>query len=338
MCTDPTAGGAGASPDSPVEMCGAGEAFYRWALVRGTARAADAPPCLLSLGLLRPLPAEPDTLVPVPPDTAAALLAHPVERDIRDKERQLHSIRAAFVRAQAAYQRISREADSAVSLILGEDAIGISLEKAAGACSGEVMTARPGGGLGEDLLTEALPRDLELCERGVRLRVLYQHTVRSHGPTLAYIEKISAAGADVRTLAEVFDPISVFDHGTAFIPTVRGHQTAALSIRHPETVRHLANAFDYAWDRAEPVGADTRRWHSPAFGAQTRRAILRLMVEGHTDQAIGSRLGVSTRTVATHIKRAADHLNSSSRAQLGYLLGQSGLLFARKADGQTRET
>ena len=332
MCTHP-AGGTGATQGPPAAMCAAGEAFYRWALTRGTARAADAPECLFSLGLLRPLREEPQTLVPVPPEVASALLAHPVEHEIRSKERQLRSIRSAFTRAEAVYRRVGREADSGVSLVLGEDAVGVVLEKAAQSCSVDVMTAQPGSGLSEELLAQTLSRDLGLRERGVRRRTLFQHTVRSHGPSLAYIEEISAADAHVRTLAEVFDPIAIFDRTVAVVPTGHGRQIGAVSIRHPETVRYLANAFDYAWDRAEPVTATPNQWHSPTVSAQTQQAILRLMVEGHTDKAIGSRLGVSTRTVASHIKRAANFLNSKSRAQLGYLIGRSGLPSARRPDG-----
>ena len=46
----------------------------------------------------------------------------------------------------------------------------------------------------------------------------------------------------------------------------------------------------------------------------------------HTDAAIASRLGMSTRTVSTHIKKASDLLGGRSRAHVAYLLAQSDLL------------
>lgn len=51
--------------------------------------------------------------------------------------------------------------------------------------------------------------------------------------------------------------------------------------------------------------------------------MLRLMVEGHTDAAIATRLGMSARTMANHIKKTADELGSRSRAQLACLLAKS---------------
>ena len=59
---------------------------------------------------------------------------------------------------------------------------------------------------------------------------------------------------------------------------------------------------------------------------EIQRTVLRLMVEGHTDAAIASRLGMSTRTVSTHIKKASDLLGGRSRAHVAYLLAQSDLL------------
>ncbi|GAA3066680.1 hypothetical protein GCM10017562_36260 [Streptomyces roseofulvus] len=62
------------------------------------------------------------------------------------------------------------------------------------------------------------------------------------------------------------------------------------------------------------------------------------MVDGYTDAAIASRLGMSPRTVAAHMKKASDLLGSNSRAQLAYLIAQAGLLDTpagrdRAADG-----
>lgn len=340
MCTvttsTPTTAPAAVAGRPGSDICDEGDAFYRQALARGSAPAGQAPGCLLELGLLRRSPESPGTLVPVPPDIAAARLARPIERAILEQEQALRSVRSVLARAEAAYRQIGREVNRTADLLLGEEAVDQALHRAARSCGSDVMTAQPGGGLCEETLARTLPEALDLCSRGVRQRVLYQHTVRSHGPTLAYAEKITAAGAEVRTLAEAFNQVTVFDGAVAFIPAAQEHQPAALSVRHPAIVRYLVNAFDCAWDRAEPVFRGTDRWQPHAFTSQTRQAILRLMVEGHTDKAIGSRLGVSPRTVANHIKWAADHFRAGSRAQLGYLLARSGLLDSQRPDERAR--
>nr|WP_286168988.1 helix-turn-helix transcriptional regulator [Actinospica acidiphila] len=66
----------------------------------------------------------------------------------------------------------------------------------------------------------------------------------------------------------------------------------------------------------------------PSLGGVTarQRAIARLLVEGHTDAVIADRLGMNIRTARVHIAKLAATLGSQSRAQLGYLIGQSGIL------------
>jgi DNA-binding NarL/FixJ family response regulator len=49
-------------------------------------------------------------------------------------------------------------------------------------------------------------------------------------------------------------------------------------------------------------------------------------VEGLVDEAIARRLGMNVRTCRAHIAKLAASLGSGSRAQLGYLIAQSGIL------------
>ncbi|WP_435303819.1 helix-turn-helix domain-containing protein [Streptomyces phaeoluteigriseus] len=66
----------------------------------------------------------------------------------------------------------------------------------------------------------------------------------------------------------------------------------------------------------------------PSLNGITPRqhAIAALLVEGHTDAVIADRLGMSVRTARVHIAKLATALGSESRAQLGYLIGRSGIL------------
>ncbi|MEJ8643997.1 LuxR C-terminal-related transcriptional regulator [Streptomyces sp. MS1.HAVA.3] len=50
------------------------------------------------------------------------------------------------------------------------------------------------------------------------------------------------------------------------------------------------------------------------------------MVNGHTDEAIAARLGISPRSVANHMRWAAERFGSRSRAQLAYLIARSDFL------------
>ncbi len=68
-----------------------------------------------------------------------------------------------------------------------------------------------------------------------------------------------------------------------------------------------------------------------------RRAIASLLVEGHTDAVIGDRLGMNVRTARVHIAELAATPGSESRAQLGYLIGQSGILDQEPPEPQEPE-
>ncbi|URN12338.1 hypothetical protein LUW77_13605 [Streptomyces radiopugnans] len=228
MCTV-TTGTAGSTAGTTTgrpgsDICDEGDAFYRQALTRGSAPAAQAPGCLLELGLLRRSPESPGTLVPVPPDIAAARLARPIERAILEQEQALRSVRSVLARAEAAYRQIGREVNRTADLLLGEEAVDRALRRAARSCGSDVMTAQPGGGLSEETLARTLPEALDLCSRGYGSGCCTSTpcapTAR-RSPTRRRSPRLSA---EVRTLAEAFNQVTVFDGAVAFIPAAQEHQ------------------------------------------------------------------------------------------------------------------
>ena len=59
------------------------------------------------------------------------------------------------------------------------------------------------------------------CERGVRMRTLYQHSARHSPATREYVADIVARGAEVRTLDEFFRRLIVVDRQVAVVPGLR---------------------------------------------------------------------------------------------------------------------
>ncbi|MEV7358761.1 MULTISPECIES: helix-turn-helix transcriptional regulator [unclassified Kitasatospora] len=306
------------------QLCDRGIEFYRVALAEGCAT-GDAPECLLAMGLLRSVPGSGERLTPVPPDIAATGLTRPIELAVLGHQERLAELRTAFTAADRAYQDVMRRAQLPVRLLTGEE-INPALEKAVAACTEELRTAQPGGGRSPEHLADALPRDLALAGRGVRQRTLYQHTVRSHGPTLAYIEQVTAQGARIRTLNEVFDRVIICDRSTAFVPAAADREAAAMLIQFPPLVEYLLKIYELMWERAEPVTYLEGRHRPQLLTDRTRQNVLRLMVNGYTDEAIASRLGMSTRTVSSHIQKASELLGSRSRGHLGYIIAREGVL------------
>ncbi|WP_436735994.1 LuxR C-terminal-related transcriptional regulator [Streptomyces sp. BBFR102] len=306
------------------QLCDWGIEFYRTALAEGEV-SGEAPECLLAMGLLRPLPGTGERLAPVPPDIAVTGLAWPLELAVLAHQERLAALRTSFHAAEHAYRDVMRQAELPIRLLTGEE-INPALEKAVSDCTEELLTAQPGGGRGPEQLAEALPRDLALISRGVRQRTLYQHTVRAHGPTLAYIEQVIAQGAQVRTLNEVFDRVIICDRSSAFIPAGADREAAAILIQHPPLVEYLRKVFELMWEHAEPVTYQHGRHRPQLLTSRTRQNVLRLMVNGYTDEAIASRLGMSTRTVFSHIQKASELLGSRSRGHLGYIIASQGVL------------
>ncbi|MEU6309854.1 LuxR C-terminal-related transcriptional regulator [Streptomyces sp. NPDC047014] len=322
--TSPTPTG----PPRENEICPDGLAYYAAAL-RGhipSPATTPCPPCLLDLGLIRRLPD--GTLTPLPPHLAAGTHMDGLERAIAEKRHALDTLRTSISRAQEVYlDSTGREDTLAIRTLHGPATIATTVSAAVRACRTELLTAQPGGGRPQAVLDAALPVDLAALNRGVHQRTVYEHTVRTHPPTLDYAAQITRAGGEVRTLDEVFDRLIICDRRIAFVPDPAAERSEiALVIEHPGVVRYLAGFFDHAWQRATPL-RDVSGGRLPApLTDDIRRTILRHMVNGHTDEAIAARLGMSTRSVANHMRWAADLFGSRSRAQLAYLIARNNFL------------
>lgn len=100
----------------------------------------------------------------------------------------------------------------------------------------------------------------------------------------------------------------------------------ALELRHEGLVQYLVGVFDQFWLHGVPWEEEIP--YSPSVDGigGVQRSIAKLLVEGHVDEAIARRLGMNVRTCRAHIAKLAATLGSGSRAQLGYLIAQSGIL------------
>ncbi|MET9919896.1 LuxR C-terminal-related transcriptional regulator [Streptomyces sp. NPDC006435] len=283
------------------------------------------PGCLSALHLMVEDRDAPGRLIPVPPETASFDALGSIEEAIARKRRTLRSTRAVLAAFEDLYVDLHRLEQPALTRLSGEAVIGKALDAGVAGCREEVRTAHPGGGRPTHALEEALPRDLHNLRRGIRQRTIYQHTVRSDRVTLAYIERVTTEGAEVRTLPEVVDRIIVFDRDLAFIP-FSDEPHSALRIQHPSLVRFLARHFDEAWARSVPVRPERVPLRTPMVTSDLQRTILQAVVGGETDESIARRLGMSRRSVAEHVRKVSEQLGSNGRAQLGYLVATSGLL------------
>ncbi|MFE2169436.1 helix-turn-helix transcriptional regulator [Streptomyces sp. NPDC059447] len=311
---------------SIADLCPEGTRLYANALSAGRIARADvqAAPCLLEFALLHPDPDDANLLRPVPPSVALAQRLHPIEREIQDRRRHSIELAEAFEPFLAISTQMPPNAD-AITVLEGFDRINLALNLATADCHTEMLTIQPGGARSAPALTQALQRDQPLTDRGVSIRTLYQHTVRHSRGTLAYVEHISPGKVEVRTLEQLIPRLIVFDRTVAFIPA-SDDRSVALELRHPGLVEYLIRVFEALWHLATPLTEQVTYDPMPSGISGVQRTIAQLLIEGHVDEAIARRLGMNVRTCRAHIAKLATALGSGSRAQLGFLIAQSGIL------------
>ncbi|MBZ3906832.1 helix-turn-helix transcriptional regulator [Streptomyces griseiscabiei] len=315
------------------ELCEAGAALYARALREGGVAAEEtaAAPCLIDIGLLHPAIGTPHRLEPAAPVTALHRLLRGIEDRVAEERRREERLTAAFeplLRLADTHTAVSDTGTPAVTLLSGVGQINAAITEAMAEATREMFCIQPHthqhGRRGQDGQAGSLGRDQAMLSRGCRIRALYPHTLR-HSPLIATRYEQLRGDAEARTLDQVTDRLILLDRTVAFIPADT-ERTLALEVRHPTLISFFATTFDRFWHLATPMYPDAVQL--PVIDGVTprQRAIATLLVEGHTDAVIADRLGLNIRTARVHIAKLASLLGSESRAQLGYLIGRSGIL------------
>ncbi|MFE6165362.1 LuxR C-terminal-related transcriptional regulator [Streptomyces sp. NPDC056486] len=310
------------------ELCEAGSALYALALTEGRIRSEEAEPapCLIGLGLLQADAEDTQWLRPTAPTVALPRLLEGIEKDIAHHRHRGTQLATAFESLMALAPRMpTSEGPAAITVLHGLPHIQKTVAQALADSSREMLSIQPGGYRPPEALAQSLADARGVLARGGRMRTLYQHTSRHSLSVFGYHEQLQG-DTEVRTLAEVTERLFVFDRVVAFIPANRD-RSVALEIRLPTLVEYLATTFECLWSLATPMYPHSAQLPSDNDGITTRQqAIAHLLVDGLTDSEIAIRLGMNVRTCRAHIAKIAATLDSHSRAQLGYLIGRSGML------------
>lgn len=310
------------------QMCEPGLRLYAKALREGRLGAGSVvdAPCLIDFGLLQPTVEDLDRLEPVAPALALHRLLRTSADRVADERRRGERLAETFEPLMRMDGRTTAPADPpAICVRNGNELINQAIGEAMADACRELLAIQPYNGQNPATrLAASLDRDQAMLDRGGRIRTLYQHTQRHSAAIMGRYEQLTG-DAEARTLDEVTDRLIVIDRKVAFIP-VNVADSAALEVRHPALVAYFATTFDRLWRLATPMYPEAVQ--QPTLNGVTPRqhAIAALLVEGHTDAVIADRLGMNIRTARVHIAKLAATLGSESRAQLGYLIGQSGIL------------
>lgn len=196
-------------------------------------------------------------------------------------------------------------------------------------CGHELLLVLPSGARPCQAFPAARTIALDLLGRGVRARLIYQHAIRGDLVTRSLVRELTQHGAEVRTSAELIDPLVVFDREALVLPHSPGPSgetgmTAAVAIRAPAMVAFACAAFENLWNTACPLIPDAK--DTPHTIDALKKAIVRLMAMGHKDEMVARRLGISVRTCRRHIAEIMDEQGAISRFQAGVALTRAGLI------------
>lgn len=170
-------------------------------------------------------------------------------------------------------------------------------------------------------LERALRRDAALVARGVAVRSVHPQSALQDPVYARHLRDLAAVGVRVRLVERAPLDLLVFDRHTAFLPggPARGGEPPARVTGR--LVTSFACAYEDCWDRG--VGFGTFREDLGRLVPEGReRAILRLALQGRSDDQIARSLGIHRQTVERRMSEVMERLGVTTRFELGFHLGR----------------
>lgn len=157
--------------------------------------------------------------------------------------------------------------------------------------------------------------EVEHLRRGVRARVVYDHSALDVPGGLEEVRQMVGEGEEARIASGLPMKMLIADGGLGLVPLRAADETAGVVMIHPSALLDaLIALFEAYWRIAMPIqltGPVSSRSRT-----EQEEAILALLGAGLTDAAIASHLGIGRRTVQRRIRRMMDHHGAQSRPQL----------------------
>ncbi|MFI5754716.1 LuxR C-terminal-related transcriptional regulator [Streptomyces sp. NPDC051569] len=285
---------------------------------------------LSELALVRPSSENTGRIRAVSPDIGMEILMARQQAELAAQQQRLEASRAAAAQLISEYAELQpTTAHPGVEHLLGLDRIRDRLASLTREVTGEVLSFAPDGAHTAEAMAAARPLNEGLLARRVRMRTIYLDSVRNNKPTIDHAGWLLKLGGQVRTVPALPTRMIIMDRSTAVIP-VNSDDTAAgaVVLTGQGTLTALCALFESTWTAARPLGdAVTVRGPDGLTGQQS--AAIRLLAEGHTDETIAKRLGVSTRTARRMATELMERLGARSRFEAGVRAVQQGWLPAR---------
>jgi len=182
----------------------------------------------------------------------------------------------------------------------------------------EYLAMIPEPAIDQKAVKAAAPLNRALCKRGRVFSLGVPAAVDDQCG--GHTEELIAMGMLYREQPVLPTKLFIIDRVTALTPidptdTGKGYW----EITTPEVVHRLLKLYMQRWQQGE---APQKRWIPPMTLTPRERAVLSLMAEGHTDEAVAAQLGLSRRTIAYTVADLMERHGVRNRFQLGLFLGE----------------
>ncbi|MEI5011593.1 LuxR C-terminal-related transcriptional regulator [Streptomyces sp. PmtA] len=134
-------------------------------------------------------------------------------------------------------------------------------------------------------------------------------------------------GGLVRTVPRLPLRMLIYDRSRAIVPMdPAAADMGALVLDGTGALTALLALFEQTWQQAQPLGESAAEAVSDTGNSLTppERAVLDLLTEGLTDEAIARQLGVSVRTIRRVTADLMQRLGARSRFEAGVLATSKG--------------
>ncbi|GAA0705638.1 helix-turn-helix transcriptional regulator [Kitasatospora atroaurantiaca] len=255
---------------------------------------------LRNLGLIRDDPAQ--GFVLVDPQYVGARWEASLFSGAAAMLEQASAVSEALRPLRYSFDHRAAETAGLIEYYRGSEAINWRLEQILGGCGSELLVCQPGGPRRPEIIREAVGRDLAALRRGVTMHTLYHEHARTGAAMDDFVDVMTAAGAEIRTLDEHFERMIIIDRRIAVIPgdgiLTDSAETVAYVVNDPGVAGFVARKFEQDWKRATPWG-DVG--NCPARLDGRKVAILRGLAAGESQQQIARRLEIRPRAMAEAI-------------------------------------
>jgi sugar-specific transcriptional regulator TrmB/DNA-binding CsgD family transcriptional regulator len=166
--------------------------------------------------------------------------------------------------------------------------------------------------------------DLQLLQRGVRLRTIYLQNMTVSKPGLDYAGTLHRHGGEVRATPTLPMRLLIIDHEMAVMAMDPENPTAGALIHRSPAVLAVALAlFDAYWARStELFSPNDRDDNDPLTPHEAE--VLRLLAGGAKDEQVARLLGISLRTARRITANLSERLDATSRFELGVAAAKRG--------------